>query len=256
MGFRYYKDDKGNQYPRVTSICGQLEKPALTYWAANCACDYILEHLGGIEIGGSAWDTVITLWPKPDKILEIIEKARKEFRSVSKKALDVGSQVHAAIEHYLKTGEEPKEPSDQVLSGFLAFLEWKDEHLIKVYETEKTVYGQNWAGTLDLIADLKFGDKIERYTVDFKTSKKPTGSDAKLGYPEWLWQVSAYTEITKTPGMGILRLDKDTGYPDWYDLTQHLASGREIFYVLVELWYLRNPKFERNMQKENNYGTQ
>ena len=41
---RYYKKD-GKKLPSVTTITGQLDKPALTYWAANCACDYIIQEL-------------------------------------------------------------------------------------------------------------------------------------------------------------------------------------------------------------------
>ena len=127
---RYYEDD-GKRYPRCTSICGQLDKSGpLTYWAAGCACDYIIEHhrLETYYVN-HAYDMFLTT----------VNQARKEFRSVSDKALNIGSAVHAAIEHYLKTGEEPQDPPDQVLAGFIAFLEWEDEHIIKVYETELTV---------------------------------------------------------------------------------------------------------------------
>lgn len=242
MGKQYYEDN-GKRYPRCTSIVGQLDKSGpLTYWAAGCACDYIKQHLDASKLP-VPHDAAIRYVPLLS-IGPIIETARKEFRSVSQKALNIGSEVHTAIEHYLKTGEEPKDPPDQVLAGFLAFLEWKDEHLVEVLTTEETVYGDRWAGTLDLTAILKSpnNNMLLDYTIDFKTSKKPK---PKNGYEEWVYQLAAYKSQTKTPGMGVLRLDKETGLPDWYDLTDEYECGIKVFNTLTDLWYLRNPNFKQ-----------
>ena len=225
---KYYKNE-GKKYPRVTSICGQLDKSQpLTYWAAGCACDYILQEIDS-DLKGAL-------------IYNIIDSARTQFRTISQKALDIGGQVHSAIEKWLNTGEEPKDPAPQVLAGFIAFLEWHDEHKVKTIKTEHTVYGEDYAGTLDLYCGLDGNTAI----VDFKTSKKPK---QKQGYPEWIYQLSAYRACI--PGcwaMGTLRLDKETGMPDWYPYTdEDYERGLEIFKKLTELWYLRHPGFKQEV---------
>lgn len=233
-----YYEHEGKKYPRVTSICGQLDKSGpLTYWAAGCACDYILENIVNTEIIPSM-PSMQQYYVNINDLSSIINDACTQFRSVSQVALDIGSQVHGAIEKWLNTGEEPKDPSPEVLAGFIAFLEWHDERDIKTLHAEHTVYYPTWAGTCDWVCE--FEGKI--WVIDFKTSKKPK---QKNGYEEWLYQLSAYRIcIERCTAMGVLRLDKETGMPDWYPYTdEDYERGKEIFHTLASLWYLRHPKF-------------
>jgi len=233
MGTNYYKKDN-KKYPRTTSICGQLDKSqALTYWAAGCACDYIIQEIEHVPfcVGGAQ-----------ATIYDIINEARTQFRSISQKALDVGGQVHSAIERWLNTREEPKDPPPQVLAGFIAFLEWHDERKIKTFKTEHTVYGADYAGTMDWVCG--FDDKL--WVIDFKTSKKPK---AKAGYEEWIFQLAAYRAcVPGCQAMGVLRLDKETGLPDWYPYTnEDYERGLRTFNILTKLWYARHPKFKSDI---------
>jgi hypothetical protein len=232
MASRYYKHPSGCDVPSVTTITGQLEKPALTYWAANCACDYIAEEVNklGLEAEGN-------------KLFAIFEAARKNWRNVSKTALDTGSRIHDAIEQYFITGKEPFKPSEQVLSGFLAFLEWKDANKVELIATEHTVYGYDFAGTLDLLCN--FNGK--KYVIDYKSSKGI--------YDEMRYQVAGYrSTFTDVEGCGILRLDKESGYPEWVDTSDTYQNDLLVFNTLTSLWYLRNPKkreqFINAQQKE------
>jgi len=230
MAARYYTkiDDKTVKLPSVTTIIGVLDKPALVYWAAGCACDYILENTGTMPLDHGS-PTEVVLW---DELQDTIEHARKEFRNVSKKALDIGSAVHAAVEEWLKSGIEPESPSEGELSGFIAFLEWYDAHHVKTIKTEHTLYADKYAGTTDLICELDG----KRYLVDFKTTKKPK---AKMGYAEWGYQTAAYRACyPDLEGNGILRLDKSTGYPDFYDLSDGYEHDLKVFSVLTDLYYL------------------
>ena len=227
MAARYYKYN-GKKLPSVTTITGQLDKSGpLTYWAANCACDYILNEIE--KTPEQNWPTIKGfLYP-------VIESARKNFRKVSSQALDIGSAVHTAIEHYLKTGQEPQAPSDQVLSAFLAFLEWLDKwETWETLYTEHTVYGidddwmidHSYAGMADwfVILDGK------RYVVDFKSSKGI--------YDEMKYQVAAYRATDKTiEGCGILRLDKENGLPEWKDTSDTYEKDLEVFRILTQLYY-------------------
>ncbi len=222
---RYYEHN-GRKLPSVTTICGLLDKPALVHWAANQACDYILEQLGNVderirrgELSGAI-------------VGDIVERARKEFRRVSRRAMDVGSKVHAAIEYYIVHGEEPIIREDPVLAGFLAFLEWSESSKMEVIQTEYTVYADRYAGTCDLICMLDG----RKYLIDFKTSKI---ADDAPAYPEHRYQVAAYRQTDDTiEGTGILYLDKESGLPRWRDVSATYDRDRAVFDCLTELWHL------------------
>ena len=102
-----------------------------------------------------------------NELFSIIEASRKNFRSVSKAAMDTGSRIHDHVEQYFKTGKEPFKPSNEELSAFLAFLEWKDAHKVEPIQLEHTVYGYDWAGTLDFYG--MFDGK--KYVIDWKSSQ-------------------------------------------------------------------------------------
>ena len=116
----------------VTQVLSLLDKSGpLMWWAVNCYRDYMLDALEQLP------STLVDL----SSIYSLVEKGRKNFRTVSQKALDIGSAVHAAIEQYLRTGIEPKIEDDAILAGFLAFLEFQDEYGIEPLEVEKVLYG-------------------------------------------------------------------------------------------------------------------
>ena len=125
-----YSDDlEEKEAFSVTTICRILDKPALMYWSANCACDYIIQEFPKMLYG--------------DDLFPVVEAARKNWRKVSKKAMDIGAQVHDAIEMWLKNKiEPPKTVPDEVLSGFIAFLEWWEKNNIEVIKTEQVCYGR------------------------------------------------------------------------------------------------------------------
>jgi len=226
---RYY-EYMGRKLPSVTTICGQLDKPALVQWAANSACDYISQELAK----GNKDDEIFGNYTTDD-IMSIIEKAKKAYRLVSREALDIGSMVHGNIEYYLKTGKEPIMNNDSVISAYLAFLEWADEYKMEPIDTEKTVYADRYAGTCDLICWLTINDKRLKYIVDFKASKGI--------YPEYRYQIAAYRNTDASiQGSGILRLDKVSGLPEWKDTSKTHEADYYVFSLLVDLWYAMHPR--------------
>lgn len=239
---RYYKH-AGVDKPSVTTICGQLDKPALMYWAVNCACDYMIENMNMITNGELPDNTSGTIVNVSD-IFPVIESARKNFRKVSKTAMDIGSRVHDAIEQYLQSGKEPFKPSDEVMAGFIAFLEWKDKFKVETIATEHTVYGDKYAGTLDLFCKLDG----KQYVIDFKTTSINEDSPA---YPEHRYQVAAYRNcIPEVVGCGILYLHKQTGYPNWRDSSATYEADLNVFNILVDLWYASHPNVSKRIIKQ------
>ena len=229
MAARYYKHN-GKDLPSVTTITGQLDKAGLTYWAANCAADYILDELEKLKSDRA----VIML----DDILPIVEKSRKEFTKVSAKALDIGSAVHATIERYLKTREEPQEPSSEIWSAFIGFLSFLDRW--KSWETimtEHTMYADRFAGTCDWITMLN----SNKYIVDFKTYNE--NASKKPPYEEHKCQTAAYRSMDDTVvGNGALYLGKKTGKVLWFDFSNTYEHDLKVFQALTDLWHTRKEK--------------
>lgn len=226
FGGRLYTHN-GRKLPSVTTVTGQLDKPALVQWAANCTADYVHSEL--------MRDKTYTY----DELSSILESAKKNYRKVSAKAMDIGSAVHAAIERYLNLGQEPEAPSDDVLSAFLGFLDWMSEHKVETIHAEQTVYSEMYAGTTDLVAMMD--DK--QYVIDFKTFNETS----KIPYPEAKYQVAAYRNcIEGTEGCGLLYLGKSTGKMVWVDTSSTYETDLEIFNHLVEVYYLTHPELRRD----------
>jgi len=229
----YEKD--GKKFPRCTNIISDCTNSsgALTQWAANMVVEWIKENVGQEEIG---------IYPVTD---DHLNDARFNFRKVSQKALDIGSEVHDLIESYLKNQDSITIDSqlswskhEQANQAFQAFLAWWVENDIKPISLEQTVWGDRWAGTLDIHCFLNG----KEYVIDWKTSKNH--------YPAQHGpQIAAYRScIPSAEGCGILRIDKETGLPDWKDYSKRYEKDLATFNAMVELYILRHPIIARRMQ--------
>ena len=249
----------GIKYPRCTNIISDCtdSSGALTQWAANMVVEYMKEHLS---------DDPFCPY-KGSEIFEKLEKARFNFRKVSQKALDIGSEVHDQIEKYLKAcmvGKSLGETlslvdamenlSEESKNAFGAFLKWKDENNLKPISLEQTVWGERWAGTCDYLGYYK--DKL--YVIDWKTSK--------AFYPEMRYQVAAYRwaineknagsivggnrpyPSQQIQGCGILRLDKETGMPEFKDTSKSYLDDLRVFNCMVELYFARHPRIRKRFE--------
>ena len=226
-----YYSYKGFSLPRVTTICSQLDKsPALMGWAVNCMGNYLLNKFD----------------ERPLDSLDMFEawvvEAKANYKEVSKEAMDIGSMVHSAIENYLLTGKEPKNPRPEVLSAFLAFLEWESENPGETIQVEHSVYSLSppFAGTLDWIRMMNG----KKYYIDFKSSK----ASKAFPYKANKMQIAAYRSTDENPescGSGVLRLDKETGYPEFKDLTDSYETDVKKFNLLCEFWWEDHPRLRK-----------
>ena len=220
------------EYPGVTTVLGILSKgDALKQWAVNCAIDYIKEN----------YEKCIGI----HEVFDLFNFAKKEWKTARDEAMDIGSEVHGLIEQHIKDDriKLPTKLRPEVENGFWAFKEWESKNIDKWIESEQTVccdeYG--YAGTLDAIAKLKDG-KI--YLIDFKASKG--------FYDEYAMQVSAYKyarmerQDIKIQGIGVLRLDKETGIPEWKDYTDKYDRSIMAFQKLIEFYYAQKKRRLKN----------
>ena len=229
----YYK--KGEfSLPSVTTIIDELfPKDWGPPWGAKMVVEWIKRNCDQPWLDANE-DAYVVF---PDEL----EDAKKHFREVSRDALDIGSAVHKIIEEFLKTGKEPralkyKKLDKRTRSSFNAFLEFQEAHKMTPIELEFTVYGDYWAGTLDYYG--WFDGKL--YVIDFKTSA--------AHYPNQTGpQIAAYRSRVnaKVEGCGILRLDKQTGKPDWRDFSKRYRKDLEHFNLMLPVYMIRHPRIAK-----------
>lgn len=199
--------------PSVTQITGILDKPALVHWAAK-------EQLAAdIE---TAWQLACyppavldgTTGPERRASFEAAFLAAsgdvKAHRKASAKAADLGTQVHALIEHHLKVNlnltdeAAPPEASDQALYVYAGFEKWAHDVNLTPVCMESRLFSMTheYAGTFDFLGDVEGA----RVIIDWKSSKAV--------YPEMRLQSIGYriavAEMLGIPMPGgiIVRLPK------------------------------------------------
>jgi len=189
-------------FPSVTGATGVIDKSRpLIYWAVGLTKDFLMGNL-----------KVLIEDTKGDKIAALIEEATKQHSIKKQEAADIGTQVHAWVEAFIKAKskkdwpEIPKDP--QVFNGITAFLKWVDEHEVEFKSSEKLIYSRKYkyAGIMDAEAVIK----RKLCVIDFKTSKAI--------YPEMRFQVAAYQAAAEeesgkeySGNKWLARFDKITG---------------------------------------------
>ena len=154
------------EYPSVTTILGAtVPKPALVGWAAKATAEWAVDHHAEWRDLTDRRATVDLLKGAP-------------FRDRDN-AADVGTAVHAYAEATAKGHASFIPPEvEPFVAGFERFVcDWRPEYL----ETEATVFGDGYAGTLDAIA------RIDGQVVLLATKTTRSGV-----YPEVALQLAAY----------------------------------------------------------------
>lgn len=246
------------QYPSVTTVLGILDKSsALIPWGINMALEYLRQN--GVTKTGSFKTKEGTFLVNED----LLQEAKKNYRTVSKEALDIGSAVHDAIECYIKHGKDKTkeeiyskpdmsgEQKEAIDNAFIAFLEWESENQVKWHCSEQTIIDteNGFAGTMDAVASFGAGEFEGRtFVIDFKSSK-----DFYDGYGK---QVAAYRfgyetveNCVQVDGCGVLRLDKITGQPEFKDYSKDYERKLDAFLALLKFYYADKKRRLKNNPK-------
>jgi hypothetical protein len=156
----------------VTTLIGDgIPKPALTKWAAKSVAEYVAdanpEFLENLRYDGR------------DALVDYLKNVPWNR---AKAAAARGTEVHGYAER-LMDGEEIEVP-DALAGHVESCVRFMDEWQPKKVLVETTVASRTWnyAGTLDLVADLPDG---QRCLFDYKTT-------ASGIYPETALQLAAY----------------------------------------------------------------
>jgi len=170
----YYRTEKGELYPSITTIFKQVEPFESTEgyehfvtWAMN------KENLGRTE-------------------------AIEWCKNYSAESMRVGTEMHRLAECYLKNEEVTfEDPFDDpyafdCMKLFDVLKPWLDKNISKVYGTEHKLYSDEMklAGTVDLVAEVD-GEKC---IIDFKNSRSPK-TPKKVKENHYYEQMCAYAKM-------------------------------------------------------------
>jgi hypothetical protein len=217
---RFYTIE-GSKYPSVTTILGCIGKPALINWAANT------ERAAVIEAAADLYEDAPTGKGIPRMMRAVyvetlkgrLGKVKAHTKELAK-AGDIGTQVHSLIEWNIRKslGQEPG-PEPRLAQGaqqpFATWQEWASCVKFKPLLCEQTVFSteHQYAGTMDLLAEMELQGTMTTVLVDWKTGKAI--------YDEALLQNAAYIhaliemEQVKPPISGlIVRLPKTAQDPE------------------------------------------
>ena len=171
----YYLADpatgKKTRVPSVTTLLGQLAKPALVRWAARAAADFASDN----------WESLSGLTPAERR--KMIAAAPDQARNT---AAAKGTAIHKWAEQLL--AGEPVDIPEQHLGTVEQFARWWEgsgftavHSEMRLWSEEDDFAGCAYAGTCDLVATHRDGS---RWLLDHKT-----GSGI---YGDYAVQLAAY----------------------------------------------------------------
>lgn len=206
----------------VTTVLAVISKPQLIQWSANMAVQYLNDNAKMI------YEDEIVITKK------VLEKAKTAHRTKKEKAGTWGTEVHNAIEDWIKYEKEPKLEGTQKIV-FDKFKEWAKENKVEFLESEKHVWSrEHWIGG---IVDLVFRMDGKKYIGDVKT-----GSGI---YNEAFFQMGAYDlclqemcEHKDIEGYIVINLKKD-GVMD-LKRADNMDINREAFRHALGLYKIIN----------------
>jgi hypothetical protein len=187
----YYTID-GERYPRVTAICAVLANAGLAYWRGRVG--------------------------------------NEEADRVSRKATDLGTRAHKAIELYARDMAHWRDAQDDIRPIVQAYARWHMDHVREVVACEKLVVSRvhKFAGTVDLVAVLD--DDPSPTVIDIKTSNSISET--------WGLQLGAYQLALDEEGLAcgrrvIVQLpSREPGVCHQHDLIDHAQDQRAFINAL------------------------
>lgn len=222
-----FNDEKVTEYPSMTTVLGDMmSSHHLTRWKVNISCDTIKDLLAPL-IGQNL---------TAEDVMMAVEAGRKAATEKSEEAMTIGTKVHNLIEAHIKkeTGNVADLEDNNVSAAFAAFLEWESENIDNWGASEHCVYSNDWkvAGTLDAVA-MFHGQQLA--IIDFKTSGG--------FYESYPLQIAGYAKCFEemhgvvVEKIGCLRLDKETGCPEYKDYTADRERYERVCGLLCAAWW-------------------
>lgn len=170
-GSGYTNPITGEKVIGVTTALGALDKPGVTQWAVDQTVMYLIANLDMVKQRSDEQifklGRFIHTRGTPAKFDNPEIDANNYHDFVLNDLADLGTSIHDWVEEYVTDGFPPDLIRDEQVQMAEAFLDWLDQHDVKVVATEMTVFGDGYGGTLDLILEI---DGVT-YLTDVKTSR-------------------------------------------------------------------------------------
>lgn len=168
-----YRIDGQRKQGVTTIMSAVLAKPSLMLWPMNMAIRYIRDNFDG-------------------DMENCLEQAAKAHITLRDAGAYTGTEAHAMVEHFLKSGaSDPENTNTEAYRAYVAFVAWFLGVEPQVISVEQIVYSPqlDYVGTFDSI--LRIGDK--NYLCDLKTTN--ASREAPQGvYPDNFIQLGAYAQ--------------------------------------------------------------
>lgn len=212
----------------VTSVLSVISKPALVQWSANEAIKYIKENLSYKRL---------KLFKKGYLVIKdkVLEEARMAHRIKKEVAGDWGTELHKAVEDWIKEKVIPTRlfQENQIIA-FDNFVKWSKDNKVKFLESEKHIWSEKlWIGG---ICDMVIEMDGKKYIADIKTSSGI--------YNEAFFQMGAYDMCLEEMGTKdisgyiVINLKKD-GKMEIKE-TNDMLQNREAFKFALGLYKIVN----------------
>jgi len=195
----------------VSKITGMLNKPALMFWAVNCAADHMRDALKDMPLEGVE-EAILRA-----ELEKLISASKSAHRAIADYSKQVGKEVHGYIEHVVN-GNDPEaiynQLSPEAKTCVSAFGDFCEEHGVipdmgslggDTIAFEEPVSGEfGTAGgpvKINGRIDWIYKSGTDSYIVDIKTSSGI--------YPEMGYQLGGYHALWgREAKIAVLRLDK------------------------------------------------
>lgn len=166
-----YPDGSSIKPKGVTTMLGSTLSKDLMAWAVGCAMSYLKDKLPRVTAGD-------------------LEIAAVEYERLRDAGASTGSEAHAMVEQFLKTGNtDGTSPTPEAMNAYKAFVDWFMETSPEVVNVEEVIYSveHQYAGTYDCL--LKINGK--HYLCDLKTTNASRKAPKGI-YAEYFIQLGAY----------------------------------------------------------------
>ena len=170
-GSGYINPITGEKVIGVTTALKSVHRDGITQWAVDQTVMYLIANLDMVKQRSD--EQIFKLGrfihsrgtPAKFDNPEIDVNNYHDF--VLNDLAELGTSIHEWVEEYVTDGFPPDLIRDEQVQMAEAFLDWLDQHEVKVIATEMTVFGDGYGGTLDAILEV---DGV-RFCVDWKTSR-------------------------------------------------------------------------------------
>jgi len=178
------------------------------------------------------------------------ENPLKAYQAYMEKVSDLGSRIHAYVEHDLKDIPlDANQVQEDMLPAIKAWHNFKNANKIEMIASERIVFSPKWriAGTCDLV--VKINDVL--YVADFKTGGiYPSAFTQMAAYKAFMCQEpkSKRIEGIENADLAVIGLHRDGGPVDFSTLKLYhkgrvsIEDELGVFHCLRYLWFQRNVK--------------